>query len=101
MDKNDLEPSHKHFPEADYSQYKNMSTVDLFKLFFDDDIFHHLNEQRQRYSQYKNEADPGISTSETRCFIAILISSGYNHLPSKKLYWDMTEGVHNNMVARS
>ena len=82
----DLEPSIRDFPESDYSQYKNKSATELFELFFDDDMFQHLTEQTQLYAHYKNEADPGISNSEIRCFVAILILSGYNHLPSKKPY---------------
>lgn len=99
--KGDLEPTSRDFPEPDYSQYKNMSAVDLFELFFDEDIFQHLTEQTQQYSQYKNEVDPSITNPEIRCFVAILILSVYNLLPSKKMYWDMNEDVHNNMVANA
>lgn len=28
------------------------------------------------------------SSDELRCFIEILILSGYNHVPSKQLYWE-------------
>ncbi|KAG5861864.1 hypothetical protein JTB14_029292 [Gonioctena quinquepunctata] len=46
-------------------------------------------------------ADPRITASEIRCFIAILILSGYNPLPSKRLYWDLKDDIHNKMVADS
>ncbi|KAJ8948221.1 hypothetical protein NQ314_008458 [Rhamnusium bicolor] len=33
------------------------------------------------------------------CFIAILIVSGYNTLPSKRMYWDMNDDVKNILVS--
>ena len=97
----DIQPISRLFPEADYSMYKDMSPVQLFELFFDEGIFQHITKQTQFYAHYKNEADPGITASEIHCFIGILILSGYNPLPSKRLYWDMKDDTHNNMVADS
>lgn len=97
----DIEPMVRQFPEADFSMYKNMTPVELFELFFDNGIFQYLVEETQKYAQFKNLADPEISASEIRCFIGILILSGYNKLPSKRSYWDMKDDVHNKMVSDS
>ncbi|KAG5865569.1 hypothetical protein JTB14_012749 [Gonioctena quinquepunctata] len=79
----------------------NLSPIQLFEIFFDDSVFEYLAKQAQIYARFKNEADPGITASEIRCFIAILMLSGYNPLPSKRLYWDSKNDVHNKMVADS
>lgn len=97
----DIQPTQRQFPEVDYSMYKDMSPVQLFEIFFDESVFQYLAEQTQYYARFKNEADPGITASEIRCFVAILILSGYNHLPSKRLYWDMQDDTHNKLVADS
>jgi len=95
----DIQPMNRQFLESDYSMYKDMSPVQLFQLFFDDGVFQFLTEETRKYALFKNEADPGISDSEIRCFIGILILSGYNNLPSKRSFWDMKDDVHNKMVS--
>ncbi|KAG5881582.1 hypothetical protein JTB14_034802 [Gonioctena quinquepunctata] len=97
----DIEPNAREFPKADYSMYKALSPIQLFEIIFDDSVFQYLAKQTQIYARFKNEADPGISASEIRCFIAILILSGYNPPPSKRLNWDLKDDVHNKMVADS
>ncbi|KAJ8930084.1 hypothetical protein NQ314_017154, partial [Rhamnusium bicolor] len=97
----DIQPMPRQFPEPDYSRYKDMSPVELFELFFDENIYLYLAEQTQLYAHFKNKHDPEITSQEIRCFTAILILTGYNPLPSKRLYWDMKDDTHNQMVADS
>ncbi|XP_069689776.1 piggyBac transposable element-derived protein 3-like [Periplaneta americana] len=97
----DLEHSNFSFPPADYTRFSNMSCVDLFEEFFDDETLEYLVKETQHYAHFLTEADPQITVSELRCFFGILILSGYNTLPSKRMYWETHEDVKNTMVSNS
>nr|XP_023020155.1 piggyBac transposable element-derived protein 2-like isoform X2 [Leptinotarsa decemlineata] len=71
------------FPSSDYSKYKNMSATELFELFFDDSVTSLLLQEIQRYALFMNFPDPKVTLAELKCFIGILIVSGYNELPGK------------------
>jgi len=46
-----------------------------------------------KYAQALNCPDPKITIDEIKCFVGILIVSGYNVLPGKKFYWDKGNDV--------
>ncbi|XP_050295599.1 piggyBac transposable element-derived protein 2-like [Anthonomus grandis grandis] len=48
----DIQPMPRQFPEPDYSKYKDMSPVNLFELFFDENIYQYLAEQTQLYAHF-------------------------------------------------
>lgn len=78
--------------------YKDMSCTDMFELFFDENLWEFLIQQSTRYALFLNCPDPRISSDELKCFIAILILSGYNKLPSKRSYWDSGDDMRNTLV---
>lgn len=89
------------FPEKDYTRYRNMTPMQLFELFFDNAIVDFLVEESTKYAGFINCTDPKITHSEIRCFIGILIVTGYCGLPGKKLYWDTGEDMRNELIYKS
>lgn len=89
------------FPQSDSSKYRNMSPIELFELFMTDDIIDFLVEESNKYALYKNCPNPCITQSEMRCFLAILIVSGYDRKPSKKSYWDSGDDLRNTAVYKA
>lgn len=58
-------------------------------------------EETRRYALFKNSPDPNITADEMRCFIAILLISGYNTVPDRKHYWKNELDVRNELVVQS
>lgn len=73
----------------------------MFELFFDNEIINYLVDESQRYAQFINQPDPKISLDEMRCFLGVLLLTGYNELPSKRMYWDFKDDVKNEMVSKA
>ncbi|KAJ8911109.1 hypothetical protein NQ315_003371 [Exocentrus adspersus] len=97
----DLEPNNQNFPAPNYSQYQNMSPVQLFELFIDDDILSLLIRETSTYALFKNCPDPRVSLEEMKCYLGILILTGYNDLPGQRFYWDSDSDMRNHLVYNS
>lgn len=97
----DLEPSRQSFPDGNHLQYQNLSPVQLFEMFIDDEVLSILIEETSRYALFKNCPDPRVTTEEMKCYIGILILIGYNDLPGKRFYWDSDSDVRNELVYNS
>lgn len=89
------------FPNADFSEYKSLSMVNIFEKFVDDAMIDLLVEESRRYALFLNCPDPKITSSEIRCFLGILLISGYNHVPSKRHYWDGGNDMRNTAIYES
>jgi len=89
------------FPNQNYSHLLNMTSLELFELFFTNDIIDLLVEETKKYSSFKNCHDQNITSDEIKCFIGILILSGYNNVPSKRHYWEQEQDVQNILVPNS
>lgn len=97
----DLQAGFRFFPTAVYQRFENMSCVEIFETFFDSEVVQYLLDETKKYAQFKNQPDPKITKSEIKCFLAILILSGYNNLPSKRMYWDVNDDAKNILVSKS
>lgn len=95
----DIIPAAKQFPKPDYSKYEQMSFVEIFEKFIDNEIIEFLVEQSTKYALFLNNPDPQISAEEMKCAIAILILTGYNQLPGRDFYWESQNDVKNIMVS--
>lgn len=95
----DFQARPKHFPRFSYQEYKDYTPTEVFELFMDNDIIDFLVSESNKYGLFKNMPDPMISRDEIKCFLAILVNSGYNTLPGKKYYWDQKEDMKNHMIA--
>ncbi|KAG5864021.1 hypothetical protein JTB14_000584 [Gonioctena quinquepunctata] len=96
--KGDIVAGPHQFPEGDFTKYANFPCCGMFELFFDNELINYLIEESQRYAQFINQQDPKISQAELRCFLGIMFLSGYNEVPSKRMYWDIKDEVKNQMV---
>lgn len=96
-----FEPTIAAFPDSSYDKYKDFSIVELFELFFDEDIVDLFVTESNRYAIFVNAENPNITPNEIKTFIAILILSGYNPLPNKRLYWDNQDDTRNILVVNS
>jgi len=91
----------KDFPSFSYEEYSSMSPVQLFELFFDDEIVNFLASSSNEYAQFLNCNNPKITPEEVKVFVAILIISGYNRLPGRRHYWDGATDMCNDLVKNS
>lgn len=69
-----------------FNDLKNHSPLDLFELFFDDELFTFIIGETNRYARQQNSSFV-LELEELRRFIGILIVSGYHTLPSVQDYW--------------
>lgn len=97
----DLQPPNSNFQAGTYVQYKHLTPTQFFEKFIDDDVIQLLLEETSKYALFRNCADPKVSKEEMRCFIGILVLSGYNELPSKRHYWDIDSDMRNELVYKS
>ncbi|KAG5871966.1 hypothetical protein JTB14_027993 [Gonioctena quinquepunctata] len=58
-----------------------------------------LIKESSRYASFRNLPDPNIFKDEMKCFIAILIVSGYVVLPGKESYWESQGDMNNTLVS--
>lgn len=73
----DMQTSATHFTPLQY-----------FEMLFGDDIINMLVHYTNLYAAQKNASKPiNVSTDEMRCFIGILLYSGYVVLPRRCMYW--------------
>lgn len=91
----------QHFPESNFCKYSDFSPVQLFELFFDEELFQTMILEIKNYASFKNLPDPNITDSEIKCFLGVLIVSGYNPLPGKRYYWESSDDMRNHLIYNS
>lgn len=65
---------------------ENMAATDYFELFFDDSLLELIIFESSQYCISKNWPDLKLTKAELRAFLAVLIISEYNPLPSKAMH---------------
>ncbi|RZF47290.1 hypothetical protein LSTR_LSTR009781 [Laodelphax striatellus] len=71
------------------------------QLFFDEELIEHLVTESNKYAVFVNCPHPNITGNEVKCFIGILILSGYNTVANKRLYWDENGDTRNELVSNA
>ena len=87
------------FPEGDYSRYNQMSEIELFELFFSDELLDYCKKQMTKYCTKKNWSDISVTIEELKVFLGILIVSGYHPMPRRRMYWSQSPDVHNDAIS--
>lgn len=59
--------------------------VDLFLTFFDAEVFSMIVTQTNNYAAHKNK-NLNLAVEELKCFIGILLLSGYVDVPRRRMY---------------
>ena len=75
--------------------------VDMFQLFFDDDVITLLVDSSIQYALQTGNAQFTISKNEKKMFLAILFLSGYCTMARRRMYWETAEDVHHPGVAKA
>lgn len=73
--------------------HRGKNPVQLFEIFFTEDLLLEICRQSVLYSTQKNKHDFALSTDCLRNFIGILFFTGYHKLPSERHYWSLDEDM--------
>lgn len=71
---------------------------ELFELFFDDDVVEMIVQFSITYARSKGNHSFSVNSGEMRTFLAILLLSGYNTVPRRRMYWSQDDDVRNVAV---
>lgn len=94
----DLTPAINPFPDPNYTSFRDKTPLEMVSFIIDDNVYKYLCLETSKYAASKNCPDPCITVQEMKVFIAILILSGYNTVPSKRSYWDSHGDLRNDLV---
>lgn len=89
----------KNFPEWQDVQNPNnlQSPLFYFDTMFDDNVIQLLVQYTNTYASQKNKIG-NVSTSEMKCFLAILLYSGYVVVPRRSMYWEKSSDTNFDLV---
>ena len=73
--------------------------MDLFQLFFDEDVLEMIVEYSELYARSKGNDTFSTTPDEIRAFIGILLVTGYSPAPRRKFYWSRDSDVHNEAIS--
>ena len=74
------------FLEANLQQYRDLSPVQFFELFINQEVVQQLVMQFNQFALFKNYPELKLTAEKLKCFLGILINTGYNKNPQRKLY---------------
>ncbi|KAF6198071.1 hypothetical protein GE061_007817 [Apolygus lucorum] len=77
----------QHRREGLCEQLKGKSAVELFELFFTEDVLLNIVKESVTYATQQNRHNYNFSVDCLRKFLGILLFTGYHHLPRERLYW--------------
>src|SRR5699024_7033485 len=72
-----------------------------FELVFTPQVYEHLLIETGNYASFLGEPDPQVTLSELKCFLGILIVSGYNSIPQRRGYWSNSPSLRNDLISSS
>lgn len=85
---------------TDYTRVVNQYTpLEYFCLFFSN-IFELLVNVSNKYASARNKIGD-ITESEMKCFIGVLLLSGYTSHPRREMYWENTKDTNNILVCEA
>ena len=73
----------------------------FFELFFDDEICLFLAEMTSLYASSHGEHNLDMTVSDVRCFVGILLLSGYVGVPRWRMFWEVGTETYNSCVANA
>ncbi|XP_068240322.1 piggyBac transposable element-derived protein 3-like [Palaemon carinicauda] len=87
--------------EIDKLKEKVNNPVDCINLFWTEQWIEELCHQSTIYAEQKSLSKDHITPQNMKIFLSVLILSGYNKLPYRRMYWSETPDVFNNLVSES
>lgn len=85
------------WPEISTAENNN-TPLELFQRFFDSEVIDMLVSYTNMYAARKNQKYD-ITVEEIETFIGILLLSGYNSQPRRRMYWENARDSHNEAVS--
>ena len=86
---------------ADIPSEMNDTALEVIEKFFTDEWIEYICEQSKVYAQQKSLAYDQVNPRNFKVFLGILILSGFNRLPYRRLYWSESPEVGNDLVKNS
>jgi len=100
--KKDIQPNWPDFNIPEKSFTIPLDPVRAFEFFFDDDICTFLAEMTTLYGrEVKHDHAFETDAEEIRCFLAILLLSGYVDVPRWRMFWEVDTETFNSAVSRA
>lgn len=93
-----------------YSEYPKYLPVSVcgeshplhyFQMFITENFVEYIVRESVSYAASKNDFDFSLSAPELFCFFGILYLSGYVPLPRKRMFWEDSADVHNELVTNA
>ncbi|XP_030759059.1 piggyBac transposable element-derived protein 2-like [Sitophilus oryzae] len=78
-----------------------IAPIDLFKLFFPEEFVQFICDETMKYVIFKGNHNFSVSTREMYIYLGILILSGYNKLPARRMYRETKSDTYNHLVSNS
>lgn len=91
---------HKEWQMPEWLTSIDRSPVEMFELFYDEEVVSLIRDMTNKYASEKG--DPaGYTLEDIKCFLAILLVSGYNQVPRVKMYWETKDDVMNQAISQA
>ncbi|KAH9632039.1 hypothetical protein HF086_005370 [Spodoptera exigua] len=74
-------------------EVKDLTPVQIFQKFFDDELFTMIVDFIQQYASQNNIHNFSVTIAELKVFFGILLLSGYHKLPRESMYWSLDEDI--------
>ena len=99
----------KDLPQRDFTNSPSKSSFEqflsptaIFDRYFDEEAINYLTEMTNLYAyRDKGKHTFHVEHSEMRLFLAMLLLSGYNVLPRRRMYWENSEDVKNDSMSHA
>lgn len=93
---NDMKSNLPDFPPM-YGPKQMYTPIEAFSLFFDNEVIDMLVNYSNMYANSHNR-NGDISDNEFRCFLGVLLLSGYSSHPRRSMYWENSKDTNNILV---
>ena len=95
----DMESKEFHENQKPTYTEKSWTPVEVFQLFFDDELIEYIVQQSILYANQSGNHNFNTNCEEIRAVIGILLLSGYLSPPRRKMFWENSPDVRNAAVA--
>ena len=84
--------------EDDFPLLTHMTTVEIFKVFFNQNIIDLIVKETKRYASLQNYHDFSFNETDLLLFIAILFMTGYNKRKQEYMYWSNDKDLESPLI---
>ena len=81
----------------DWLTSEEWTPIKIFQLLCGNN-YERIRKETERYGK-RYAADFRMSIEETKCFIGVLLVSGYNKVPKRSMYWEEMDDVKNQLIS--